>query len=156
MNCSQFDLKGYYLGEPGEAGRAEVEEHLKVCAACREELSRLRLTGLALASVPDEEMPHRIAFLPDRTYQPSGWLRFWNSAPRLGFASAAMLSAAILVHGLLGMGQVRKTEALVAEAERRIQTQRQADLVSMDQSIEWLYKKMNTYYLTSATYGGRP
>jgi hypothetical protein len=156
MSCSQFDLKAYFLGEPGAAGRGAVEEHLKACAACREELDRLRLTGAALASVPDEEMPHRIAFVSDKIFEPRGWARFWNSAPRLGFASAAMLSAAIIIHGFISTVEMRRTAEMVAASERRIQAQRQQDLTAMEESVTWLQKRMNTYYVSSASFGGRP
>lgn len=97
MNCSQHDLKGYFLGELAVPERGEVEKHLEACPLCREELDRLNLTKAALASLPDEEMPHRIAFVSDKIFEPRGWARFWNSAPRLGFASAAMLSAALVI-----------------------------------------------------------
>jgi anti-sigma factor RsiW len=156
MSCSQFDLKAYFLGEPGAAGRGAVEEHLKACTACREELDRLRLTGAALASVPDEEMPHRIAFVSDKIFEPRGWARFWNSAPRLGFASAAMLSAAIIIHGFISTVEMRRTAEMVAASERRIQVQRQQDLTAMEESVTWLQKRMNTYYVSSASFGGRP
>jgi hypothetical protein len=125
MSCSQFDLKAYFLGEPDAAGRGAVEEHLKACTACREELDRLRLTGAALASVLDEEMPHRIAFVSDKIFEPRGWARFWGSAPRLGFASAAMLSLAILVHGFIrqvpsGSPAGVDTAAIEARIEREV------------------------------------
>jgi hypothetical protein len=68
---------------------------------CREELGRLRETQAALLTFADEEIPQRIGFISDRVYEPSRvlrwWQAFWGSAPRLGFASAAMLSVAILV-----------------------------------------------------------
>jgi anti-sigma factor RsiW len=156
MSCSQFDLKSYFLGEPDAAGRGAVEEHLKNCLSCREELDRLRLTGAALASLPDEEMPHRIAFVSDKIFEPRGWARFWGSAPRLGFASAAMLSVAIIIHGFVSTVDTRRTAELVAAAERRIQEQRQQDMATVGDSMAWLQKKMNTYYVSSASFGGQP
>jgi anti-sigma factor RsiW len=156
MSCSQFDLKSYFLGEPDVAVRGAVEEHLKACLSCREELDRLRLTRAALASVPDEEMPHRIAFVSDKIFEPRGWARFWGSAPRLGFASAAMLSAAIIIHGFISTVETRRTAELVAAAEHRIQEQRKQDLATVGDSMTWLQKKMNTYYVSSANFGGRP
>jgi hypothetical protein len=54
--------------------------------------------------VRDEEIPQRIAFVSDKIFEPSPWGRwwasFWGSAARLGFASAAMLSAAIVLYAL--------------------------------------------------------
>jgi DNA-binding LytR/AlgR family response regulator len=101
MNRSQIDLKAYFLGELGEPDRRAAEEHAKSCRFCREELERLRITRAALAVLPEEEIPRRIAFVSDKVFEPGGWARFWNSAPRLGFASAALLAAAILVHAFV-------------------------------------------------------
>jgi len=100
MSCSPIELKDYLLNELGDAGRRKLEGHLKSCAACREELDRLRLAQAALFSLREEEIPQRIAFVSDPVFEPSGWRRwwsgFWGSAARLGFASAAMLSGAIV------------------------------------------------------------
>jgi anti-sigma factor RsiW len=101
MNCTQVDLKGFSLNELELDGRQIVEEHLRVCPNCREELERLSVTRTALASLREQEPPRRIAFVSDKVLEPSIWRRFWDSAPRLGFASAAMLSVAILVHGFV-------------------------------------------------------
>jgi hypothetical protein len=64
-------------------------------------LDRLRGTEAVLLSLPDEEIPQRIGFVSDPVFQPSafrrGWEAFWGSAARLGFASAAMLSVALMV-----------------------------------------------------------
>lgn len=98
MSCSPFDLKDYLFGELGEAECARVRSHVETCRACAEELDRLRLTEAALHSLRQEEPPRRIAFVSDPVFEPSWWRRWWNSAPRLGFASAALLSIAILVH----------------------------------------------------------
>jgi hypothetical protein len=55
--------------------------------------------------MPDEEIPQRIAFVSDKVFEPSpwrrGWAAFWNSGARLGFASAAMLSVALLVSAVI-------------------------------------------------------
>jgi anti-sigma factor RsiW len=101
MSCSPFDLNDYFLEElPGPKLR-QVEAHVKTCPSCAEELDRLRIMGAALRSVPDEEIPQRIAFVSDKIFEPSPWRRwlaaFWNSGARLGFAGAAMLSASLLV-----------------------------------------------------------
>jgi anti-sigma factor RsiW len=101
MNCTQVDLKGFSLNELELDGRQIVEEHLQVCPNCREELERLSVTRTALASLREEEPPRRIAFVSDKVLEPSIWRRFWDSAPRLGFASAAMLSVALLVNGFV-------------------------------------------------------
>jgi anti-sigma factor RsiW len=101
MSCSPFDLKDYFLRELPDPQRLQVEAHITSCPACREELDRLGLTEAALKALGEEEIPQRIAFVSDPVFELSGWRRwwsaFWNSAPRLGFASAAMVSTAILV-----------------------------------------------------------
>jgi anti-sigma factor RsiW len=100
MSCSPFDLKDYFLQELLSAQRVQVEAHVKTCLTCREELERLQLTGAALFTLRDEEIPQRIAFVSDQIFEPSPLRRwfsgFWGSTARLAFASAAMLSASIL------------------------------------------------------------
>ena len=100
MSCSPFDLKDYFLQELPSAQRVQVEAHVTHCLTCREELERLELTGAALFSLRDEEIPQRIAFVSDQIFEPSPvrrWVSgFWGSPARLGFASAAMLSVSII------------------------------------------------------------
>jgi anti-sigma factor RsiW len=101
MSCSPFDLKDFFFGELNELQSAEMSVHLETCTGCREELERLRLTQAALRSLPEEDPPRRIAFVSDRVFEPRWWQVLWNSAPRLGFASASLLAAAILVHAFV-------------------------------------------------------
>jgi hypothetical protein len=105
MSCSPFDLKDYFLKELPNPQQREVEGHVKSCQVCREELDRLQLTGATLFSLRDEEIPQRIGFVSDKVFEPSpwrrGWAAFWGSSARLGFASAAMLSVALLVSALV-------------------------------------------------------
>ena len=104
MSCSPFDLRDYYFKDLAENERRLTEVHVKTCAHCREELDRLRGTETALLALPDEEIPQRIGFVSDPVFQPSafrrGWDALWGSAARLGFASAAMLSIALVVLAL--------------------------------------------------------
>ncbi|MEZ5354519.1 MAG: zf-HC2 domain-containing protein [Bryobacteraceae bacterium] len=93
------DLKAAMLGEASADERRQVEQHLKACAPCQEEWSRLEVTFAVLRSAPDEEMPRRIAFVSDKVFEPRWWQRLFR-APAIGFASAAMLSAAILTHAV--------------------------------------------------------
>jgi len=101
MSCEQFDWKAYALGDlaGGEAKRAA--EHLKDCVPCSEELESLHLTVTALKRLPLVAPPRRIAFVSDPVIEPNWWARLWASGPRLAFASAAMLSLAILAHGFM-------------------------------------------------------
>jgi hypothetical protein len=104
MSCPPFDLRDYYFKDLAENERRLTEVHVKTCAHCREELERLRGTETALLTLPDEEIPQRIGFVSDAVFQPSafrrGWDALWGSAARLGFVSAAMLSAALVVFSL--------------------------------------------------------
>jgi len=125
MSCSSVDLKAYLLGELPAADRVPVEKHVNSCAGCREELERLELTRSALASLGDEEPPQRIAFVSDKVFEPRWWQTVWQSGPAMGFASAALLAAAILVHAY-----ARPAAAPVdtAQIERRIQSEVDAKL----------------------------
>jgi len=104
MSCSPFDLRDYFLRELADPQQRQVEAHVKTCNTCREELDRLRIAEAALFSLRDEEIPQRIAFVSDKIFEPSPWRRwwaaFWGSTARLGFASAAMLSVALVVFAL--------------------------------------------------------
>src|SRR5947209_5761289 len=100
MGCSPFDLKDYFFGELSVADRRSVDHHVASCVACRDELETLQLTQTALLSVRDEEPPRRIAFVSDKVFEPKWWQTLWTG-PKVGFASAAMLSFAILAHGFI-------------------------------------------------------
>jgi len=99
MSCSSFDLKAYLLGETSERDKTFLEAHVRACGSCRDELERIRFAQSALLTLPDEEIPQRIAFVSDKVFEPRWWQKIGRSGPAMGFASAAMLSAAILVHG---------------------------------------------------------
>jgi len=101
MKCTSFDLNAFYFGELAADQRRGVEEHLAACAACRGELERLRATHASLASIPDEEVPQRLAFVSDKVCQPRWWQRIWRPGPQWALASAGLLAAAILLHGYL-------------------------------------------------------
>lgn len=185
MSCSPFDLRDYVLGELGAADQAETKHHVTACQECREELDRLRLTRAALMSLRDEELPRRIGFVSDKVFEPSplrrGWHAFWGSAARLGFASAAMLTVALLFSALHQPAPVmmpppvdqarieaeisRRVEQAVAEseerqaklitaAERRVELDRKADRIALEESIAVLAKRRNVMYLASSDLGG--
>jgi hypothetical protein len=119
MSCSSIDLKAYLLGEAGAVERRAAEEHLKSCASCQEEQERLRLTQAALLTLREEEIPRRIAFVSDKVFEPRWYQRLWQSGPRLGFAGAAMLSCAILVHAFY---QPAATQTMATAPPPSIQT----------------------------------
>ena len=109
MSCSPFDLRDYFLKELPDSDERQVEAHVRNCQPCLEELDRLRLTEAALFALREEEIPRRIAFVSDQVFEPSPWRRWWAglwaSTARLAFASAAMLSIAIVVGALRPAGQ---------------------------------------------------
>jgi len=94
-------LRDYAVGELIADEKPAIEEHLAVCGECSLELERLQVTLTALRILPDCEIPQRIGFVSDKVFQPSPVSRFlagfWSSAARLGFASACVLAAALLV-----------------------------------------------------------
>jgi anti-sigma factor RsiW len=172
MSCSTEDLKAYVVGEATRQEKAVVEDHVRGCQSCREELDRLNLTRSALASLEDEEIPRRIAFVSDRVFEPRWWQTMWHSGPVMGFASAALLAAAILAHAFVvhpvavDTAQIEKriegqlnarVQAAVSEAqakqsaefakvldatEHHFETQRQADLANFLQADEYRQKQM--------------
>jgi len=99
MSCSTVDLKAYAVGEMTQREKAAVEDHVRGCQGCREELERLNLTRTALLALEQEEIPQRISFVSDRVFEPRWWQTIWRSGPIMGFASAALLAGAIVVHG---------------------------------------------------------
>ena len=129
MSCSPFDLNDYFLKELPDPERRQVEGHVRECRHCREELERLRRTQASLFALREEELPRRIAFVSGKVFEPAPWRRwwaaFWGSAARLGFASAAMLSAAILVFALTRT-PVQRPSAVASVAPADVQAQIQA------------------------------
>jgi anti-sigma factor RsiW len=124
MSCSSVDLKAYFLGEVSRAEKSSVEDHVRACQSCREELDRLKLTDTALRSLVEEDAPQRIAFVSDKVFEPRWYETIWRSGPAMGFASAALLAGAILVHGFSLNGPVRPVATPTvntAQIEQRIE-----------------------------------
>jgi arsenate reductase-like glutaredoxin family protein len=93
-----LDIRDYAMGEGSAAERQAFAAELAKSAGLREELQRYEFTLTALQSIPEEEIPRRIAFVSDPVFAPKWWQRFF-AVPQWGFASAAVLGAAILGHG---------------------------------------------------------
>ena len=123
MNCSPQDLKAYSLGEIAPLEKASLEEHVRACQNCREELDRLNLTRTALMSLEDEEVPRRISFVSDKVFEPRWYETIWRSGPAMGLASAALLAAAIFVHAFARpIGSPPATPTIdTAQIEQRIE-----------------------------------
>ena len=183
MNCSSEDLKAYFWWELAAHDQAPLEDHVRACQSCREELDRLTLTRNALLALEEQEVPQRISFVSDRVFEPRWYQTIWRSAPAMGFASAAILAGAILVHGFarpatapratvdtapieqrierevntrldavvtkaVGDAQAKQAGefAKVLEAtEKRFETQRNADLRSIQQAAEYYAKQMSRW-----------
>jgi len=124
MSCSPFDLRDYLFGELAETDRRKVEVHAHSCAHCNEDLERLRLTHSTLLALRDEEVPQRIGFVSDKVFEPSpirrAWQSLWGSSPKLGFASAAMLSAALVIFAFFRPAAVSAPVVDQAKIEQQV------------------------------------
>ena len=188
MSCS-VDLKAYLFGELDQREKAVAQGHVNTCAICRDELDRLRITQTALLSLPQEEIPQRIAFVSDKVFEPRWWQSIWRSGPVMGFASAVLLAAAILVHGFSRPRQMvspaatvdtarieqriqdevgkrvndavakavsesearqgRQTVQMLEAAEKRLDQQRKADLIAIQQVTRYYDQQMNKLMVAS-------
>ena len=120
MSCESYDWKAYALGELDRPAARDAETHAAACPRCREELAALRLTLDTLATLREEEIPRRIAFVSDKVFEPRWWQRLWNP----NFAAACVIAAAILVHafakpGASGAQIDAAVNKAVAEVEAR-------------------------------------
>jgi len=113
-SCDRLDeVRDYALDEAelDAPSRASLEQHLAACQECAVELDRLQVTASALRMLPDREVPQRIAFVSDKIFEPSpaaSWFGgLWNSAARLGFASACVLAAALVLSAWHRPAEVR-------------------------------------------------
>lgn len=177
--CGQSDLlRDYAFDEVPGGERLAIERHLAECAECAQELDQLRLTTAALRILPDREIPQRIAFVSDKVFQPSPLARFaagfWNSAARLGFVSACVLAAALIVFAYhrpapqqvaitapvannvdvskqindavaKAVTQVRREDAKMTQAALAAYDQKnRAQWVALEESFSVLQKRVNT------------
>ncbi len=127
-------VRDYAFDELPASERRELEHHLAGCEACATELEQLRLTTAALRSLPEQEIPQRIAFVSDKIFEPSPAARFltWlrKSAPLL-IASAALVAALVrpapqvktVVQTAAGIDVNQQIDAAVAKAVRQVKTE---------------------------------
>ena len=111
------ELTDFVLGELAEADRPGVESLLARDPEAALEVERLQTAVAMLRSVPDEEPPRRIAFVSDKVFEPRWYQRWRQQAGGLAVASA-MLSAAILGHGVL----MRPVPTAAAPAVAQVRT----------------------------------
>jgi hypothetical protein len=95
------DWKAYALGELDADACRDAELHAAACSDCQEELAGLRITIDALATLREEEIPRRIAFVSDKVFEPRWTQRMWQSFLRPSFAAGAVIAAAILIHAFV-------------------------------------------------------
>jgi anti-sigma factor RsiW len=116
-HCARAEaLRDYAFDELPADERRAMEQHLAACGDCALELDQLRLTSAALRTLPDREIPQRIAFVSDRVFEPSAFRRFWNSGARLGFASACVLAVALVVSAWHLSGHYAESRTVVQTA----------------------------------------
>src|SRR5665213_2391954 len=92
------DWKSYALGELDARARQEAESHVAACADCQDELAGLRVTLDAMATLREEELPRRIAFVSDKVFEPRWYQKVFL---RPSFAAAMVIAVAILVHAFV-------------------------------------------------------
>ena len=137
MSCNladnRPDWRAYSFGELDAAARQQAESHAATCADCQDELGGLRVTLDALATLREEEIPRRIAFVSDKVFEPRWWQKMFL---RPSFAAAAVVAAAILVHGFArpvvvpaGSVDTAAIEArITSEVSQRLQSEMAATL----------------------------
>jgi len=95
------DWKSYALGELDARARQAAESHVAACADCQDELAGLRVTLDAMATLREEELPRRIAFVSDKVFEPRWYEKLTQAFLRPSFAAAGLIAAAILVHAFV-------------------------------------------------------
>lgn len=174
-------LRDYAFEELPAGERSVVEQHLAVCSECSMELDRLRMTTTALRTLPDQEVPQRIAFVSDRVFEPSWWQRFRNSGAQMGFASVCVLASAIVVSAwhfagskttevrtivqtasvpqeqinaavAKAVAQVREEDARVIQAaEQKRDAEYRVQMNAVSESFSVLQKRLNRSYTMMAS-----
>ena len=182
--CDRIDeLRDYAMGELALPAREAMERHVAGCGDCAAELASLRLTAAALRSLPDREIPQRIAFVSDKVFPPSP-VRRWLGSGVWNFAAACVLAAALVFSfyprpearpatviqaGLTkadvdqAVAQVKAEDekaaaAMLAAADRKHEAEHRALMVAMDENMSVLQKRLSTYTMLAsndeARFGG--
>ena len=137
MSCNlqdgRPDWRAYAFGELDAPARREAESHAAACADCQDELAGLRVTLDALATLREEEVPRRIAFVSDKVFEPRWWQKLFL---RPSFAAAGVVAAAILVHGFVRpvaaptapVDAAAITARVTAEVSQRLESQMAASI----------------------------
>ena len=140
MTCEELDWKAYTLGEMSAVDRRQAEQHAETCERCHLEVAQLRLTLDAMSTLREEEVPHRIAFVSDKVFEPRWWQQLWNPT----FAAACLVAGAILVHAFVQPGNSALQQAQIDAAVARAMATQQAEIVAtyelMDKQFKQMYK----------------
>jgi hypothetical protein len=98
----------YLLEEVPAESCAGIQRHLEQCAACSEEVGKLRQTlGLLSQAGTMEEVPQRIRLVAEPANR---WLAFWRNPARVAFAAAGLACIGIALLALF------RTTVLVGNA----------------------------------------
>jgi len=125
------DWKSYTLGELDSRARQGAESHVAACADCQDELAGLRVTLDAMATLREEELPRRIAFVSDKVFEPRWYEKLFL---RPSFAAAAVLAAAILVHAFVRPVSVPVTTSAAQVDTRAMEARVSAEVTARLQS----------------------
>jgi len=154
MSCSFFDSKpeskpdwkAYVLRELDPDAARQAEAHLATCSICHEEVATLRLTLDTLSTLREEEMPRRIAFVSDKVFEPRWWQRVFNPT----FAAAALVAAAILVHGAMRPAQSNvdqaQVDAAVTKAVSQVEARHMQEIRAMYEQLDVRNKQVANMY----------
>jgi anti-sigma factor RsiW len=131
MPCAEYDWKGFVLQEIPPEERRKMEEHLRGCAACRQEVDSLGLTIVAVRRLPQQPAPRRLAFVSDPVFELPWWKRMWRMpAPAWGFAGALVIAGAIFAHGLLAPPPAPPARADAAEVRKLVEEEMQRQMAA--------------------------
>jgi anti-sigma factor RsiW len=152
--CDRADLvRDYAFDELALNARKSMEQHLAQCSSCATELDGIRVTTAALRVLPDREIPRRIAFVSDKVVE-QNWLRgIWNSAARLGFASACVLAAGLSFAAYHRDQAVNKAVALAVDKAHAEDAQQQQNLmIALQEAADYNRKLNNTHTVLFSQY----
>ncbi|MBI2820488.1 MAG: hypothetical protein HYX73_10960 [Acidobacteria bacterium] len=100
MNCNDVRpvLLDYVIEEVPVPDRAVIAQHLETCAACSEEVGKVRQTlGVLAQDTAFEEIPQKIRIVAEPANR---LVAFWRNPARLAFAGGALACLAIAMLAL--------------------------------------------------------
>lgn len=100
MNCDVIRpaLLDYVMEEVPAQERDRIAQHLETCAACSEEVGKVRQTlGVMAQGAAFEDVPQKIRVVAEPADR---WLGFWRNPARLAFAGGALACLAIAMLAL--------------------------------------------------------